>query len=137
MSISHVKSGNMEVIDSGTVTAFEDNPIEITLDHEDDEDLLTFIFDFVEKGGDPDMETKVLGDNDPEVKESILDDKIGVEFTLYNHRSGLNQGPEVPFHIGTLAERDLYLIYQASIKKGENIDTRNLTYSIYLEDGSE
>lgn len=43
MPVTKITSGEMEVFDSGTVTAFRDEPIEFTLEHPDDEDVLKLI----------------------------------------------------------------------------------------------
>lgn len=120
MPITEVRAGGMEVFDSGTVTTFGEEPIEFTLEHEDDDDALELVFEFVEDGGEPDLETEAV---DPEGT---------AKFRVYNHAGGDDVGPDEPFNIGVIGGRAIHLIYHVNAVDGDGGYAPTFSYTFYL-----
>lgn len=130
---STVQVGNKEVVDSGYVTAFGDDIIEISLEHSlahnnSGDDPLTFLFEFRDNGQEPEIESTVLNDK-------------RIKYIIYNHRSGATVGgytppigPVDPLDVGTLSYRRLYLNFRVSSRGTEGLSSQanDFYYTFYL-----
>ena len=116
MEAPRIKSGPAEVIASGTVIAFKDNPVEMTLGLA--ADTFTLVWEFRDDPETPAvrMESEVKGPN-----------RLGM--LLWNQNNPLGSGTLTPVEIGTLRGRPLYLHFRAySLGEGD----RSIQYTIYL-----
>lgn len=110
-----IKSGSAEIIASGSVIAFNGNPIEIS--YGPSIERLTLIFAFKDDGQ---LETRI---------DATKPNPNALQFNLYNFRNPLGSGTSRPVPIGTLAGQKLYLHYR--VYDIGNSD-KTIHYTIYL-----
>lgn len=116
----------MEIISSGTITAYKNNPIEILIEEEINDGSINFIFNFVNDGEDPRMESDVTN----------IDGDVEIEFSLFNHDTN-RIGPEDPIKIGRFDGREISLMYYVSTKEGDPNKVRMFSYTVYLKEGND
>lgn len=110
-----IKSGTAEIIASGSVIAFNGNPIEIS--YGPSIERLTLVFAFQDDGQ---QDTRI---------DATKPNPNTLHFNLYNFRNPLGSGTSKPVPIGTLAGRKLYLHYR--IYDIGNSD-KTIHYTIFL-----
>lgn len=117
-NIVKIRSGQAELIASGTVTVFKGNPVEVEIAADDES--LKLIFFFSEENQE----------NIP-VKANIRDAQT-VELTLFRAKNSLNPvGTLRPFSLGTWRDKQLYLHYRVyDIQDGDS----TICFNIYLKD---
>ncbi|MCW5198248.1 hypothetical protein VU06_00685 [Desulfobulbus sp. F3] len=113
-----IRSGQAELIASGTVIAFKGNPVEIEITSAGES--LKLIFFFSEENQE----------NIP-VKANILNAQT-VELTLFRAKNPLDPtGTIKPFSLGTWRDKQLYLHYRVyDIQDGDSA----ICFNIYLQD---
>lgn len=116
MFIATVKSGPAEVIASGTVIAFDNQPIEITVTLPD----YTFIWllNFIDEDGKDELRT----DN------RVIDENT-LEMTFYNFKNPLGSGSISPLKIGTYNNKSLFIHYRIY---DLNTSDKTIHYTIFL-----
>lgn len=116
-NILKIKSGQAELIASGTVIAFKGHPIEVEITADDESLRLIFFFSEENQGNIP-------------VKANILNAQT-VELTLFRARNSLNPtGTLKPFSLGTWRGKQLYLHYRVyDIQDGDS----TICFNIYLQ----
>jgi hypothetical protein len=119
MPVSNVAVGDLDVFDSGTVTVFGGDSLELTLEHPEDDDI-RLVFEFREDGGEAHMDP---GEIDP---------VEGATLYVYNHAGGDAVGPTEPFNIGVLGGRALHLIYHVDTVEANDDPTMRFSYTFYL-----
>lgn len=131
---TNIQVGDLEVVDSGFVTAFSDDIIEITIQNGLPQsgimvDNLVFIFEFRDVGQEPNIETVDIDNNT-------------LKLILHNHR---DSGPRIggmspqlgtvePLEVGSLNYRELFLNYSVSSRKQEETQklTTDFRYTFYV-----
>ncbi|MFB1062567.1 DUF6864 domain-containing function [Natrinema sp. H-ect4] len=140
MISTEITVGDKTVIDSGFVTAFQDEQVKIKLSPEDlqtfhdeegiDDESLTFVFEFIEsKEKEVGIEVEPIDDN-------------AVRYEIINHHNGgmrmggvsPRMGPTEPVEVGEMVGRRLILNYQVSTREAGEGDTQAIDffYSFYL-----
>lgn len=99
MSDFRAASGPTEVLATGTVIAFEGNPITIQVGPVTGP--LKLVFQFTDEAG-----------RDEPRQEGKSPDPTTLEVTLFNFKNPLGSGTIKPIPIGTLAGRQLYMHYR-------------------------
>lgn len=120
MPITRIRVGELDVFESGAVTASADDALEFTLEHPDDPDAMSLAFEFLEDGGEARMDPGEVG---PDGTATLQ---------VYNHVGGEGIGPTDPFNVGVFAGRALHLTYHVdTITPGEPATIR-FAYTFYL-----
>lgn len=135
MARSNVQVGGRELIDSGTVIAYNDEDIELTLSPDkgsgpDDLDDLTFVFSFLEEDdGETDIDVTLIDDTKAEL--TILNQRNGPIFGGSSQQLGTNN----PIQLGTFDDRELLFSYLVSaIYNDGEPETTKFIYNVYLGD---
>jgi hypothetical protein len=117
------RAGGMNLIDSGSITTFDGEPIVIIVESSDAEDKIRLKIDFIDDNGDPDIDSE------------FMEEKGVLEITILNHRKGHsgNMGPDVPIKIGNF-NNDLYLMYGIFNREFEDGDVTTMEYSFYEDE---
>lgn len=117
MNVS-IKTGNMDVIHSGIVASFNNEPIEISLDEESKGFLIRFCFtnDATSEQG---------------LKANILSNPSGIEFLLINFNNPLGTGTLKPIEFAADNNGKKLCISFAVYLIGKSSPT--LQYTIYRE----
>lgn len=110
-----IASGPAEVIASGSVTPFEGEPVEITLEGESES--LTIVCAFVDDDGDQRVETEVV-------------DPATLRFSFHNFANPLGSGSPSPVEVGTLDGRPLLFHFRVHAIEGSD---PVLGYTFYLK----
>ncbi len=116
MKLLDIKSGNAEVVISGTVISFDNNPI--TLTYGSTANPLQLTFEFIDEEGktEPRMEGNKATDRHLVIR-------------LFNFKNPLGTGSVTPISIGTLDNRRLYLHFRAYQLTGSK--ARTVEYTLY------
>jgi hypothetical protein len=110
-----IKTGNLTVIDSGSVITFNNQPVDFIL-----EDLL-FRFNFEsDKSSAPSIKVSTV----PSLPKSLL-------ITLVNYDSQIGLGNSNPFQLGTLNGKNIHMNFR--VFNLENRADKVIHYSFYLE----
>jgi len=139
MVSTEITVGDREIIDSGVVTAFNDEKINIKLspdsqtgsnNEESDSGDLEFIFTLTEDS-----------DEDPSIKVNPINDNVA-EYELVNmrntemERGGVTprKGLIKPIEVGDMGGRKILMNFQVSGRSSQEVDLRAIDfyYSIYL-----
>jgi len=114
-----IKSGNADIIASGTVMSFEGNPIEIEFG--EPKNRLKLINVFQDEKGKGDLRVEAINIDDNTLK-----------ITFFNFKNPHGSGNTKPLSFGTYEGRRLYINYRIfDLNPNENID-KTLHYTIYL-----
>lgn len=131
---TQIRVGSRDVVDSGFITSYGDDLVEIGIQNANALSMasannLTFIFEFRDNGSEPNMEMVEISD-------------VKLKLVLYNHRSGGVRmggttpriGPTEPLEVGELNDRKLFLNYQVSSRGGQDEGDKatDLYYTLYL-----
>jgi hypothetical protein len=112
-----IKCGSYEVLDSGLVIAFKDEPIEFILTEGPPPLVVRFLFN--DDDGEQRMDGKVESNHE-------------ITITLFNFSNQLGSGSSEPIPLGMMADRRLYFNYRI-YSLGEK-SARTLQYTWYLEE---
>ena len=110
-----IKCGNYDVVSSGLVISFKDEPIEFILSEGPPPFVIRFLF------ADDNGEQRI------EVKEKSTSEG---SITLFNFNNQFGSGSSDPMPVGTLSDRRLYLQYRV-YSLGEK-SARTFQYTWYL-----
>jgi len=113
----NISSGPAKIIDSGTVIAFSENPVEIGFSFRGNN--LKLIFDFKEK---------IEAVKEPSVEGHSEEDGKALRLTLFNFNNPLGTGSTKPEPIGKFDSTRLYLHYRIYTLEGGD---RTIHYTIY------
>lgn len=113
MSTHRIKTGDYDVIASGTVITFGDQPTEIFFG---ETQKLSLKFVFLTEGIGMKMESVQANEN-------------SLELRLFNFNQGLNQGNLEPIRIGDENGKEVFLSFRSS--RLNQSASRTLEYTIY------
>lgn len=116
MTDAEVTTGPTEVVASGTVTPFDGEPVEITL--QGDSEALTIVCAFEADDGEQRVETEVL-------------DESTLRFAFINFANPLGSGSTRPVEVGTLDGRPLLFHFRVHAIEGSD---PVLGYTFYLRE---
>lgn len=114
-----IKSGNADIIASGTVISFEGNPIEIEFGKP--ENRLKLINIFQDEKGKDDLSVEAINIDDNTLK-----------ITFFNFKNPLGSGNTKPLPFGTYEGRQMYINYRISDLNPDKNTDKTLYYTIYL-----
>lgn len=116
MEALQIKSGISEVIASGTVISFEENPIEITFGPPGEQLKLILVFQDKE------------GEQAPHITREVIDIETML-MTLTNFGSVLGTGTTKPMPVGIMAKRRLYFHFRVYTLQDSD---KTVHYTFYL-----
>lgn len=111
-----IKTNSKEVVSTGTVISYNNEPIEISFPTSNGGLVILFVFSNDETG-------------EPRVNANVVSEKK-LELTFFNFNNSLGQGNTEPMQIGELNNKQLYLNFR--IYALDKTAAKTLHFTFYL-----